>query len=91
MPRAILAMLMIAIVPIGARAQQPRALDVLSIYRDLNEMCRNPDNDDLHRAAACNVREKVERLLNGMGYCFGKADPDQSNRQWHKCSAHELF
>ena len=90
MPRAPLAILIISAFPYAAQAQ-PRALDVLSIYRDVNEMCRSWTDNDLHRIAACNLREKVARLLNSMGYCLGGGIPDMPEKQWHKCKGHELF
>ena len=90
-PRAVLALLMILAFPFAASAQQPRGVDVLSIYRDVNEMCRSSTGNDLHRIAACNLREKVGRLLNSMGYCFGHQGQDEAERQWHKCVGHELF
>ena len=91
MRRALLCLVFVFAGPITAQAQQPRALDVLSIYRDLNAMCRDPSSDDLHKIAACNTREKVSRLLNGLGYCYGSKGEDAADRQWHKCTEHELF
>lgn len=90
MPRALFVLLIVSAFPYAARAQ-PRALDVLSIYRDVNEMCRSWTDNDLHRIAACNLREKVARLLNSMGYCLGDGTPDMPEKQWHKCKGHELF
>ncbi len=51
MLRALLAILIVSAFPYAARAQ-PRTLDVLSIYRDVNEMCRSWTDNDLHRVAA---------------------------------------
>lgn len=91
MLRAFLTLLFVLAVPIAAYGQQTHALDVLSIYRDLNDMCRGRSGDDPHAAKACNVREKVSRLLNSMGYCHGIKGQDAAGMQWHKCAAHELF
>lgn len=91
MLRVLLPLLFVFAVPIGAFGQQPRVLDVLSIYRDLNDMCRDRSDDDRHKTAACNIREKVSRLLNSMGYCYGKTGQDAADMNWHKCTAHELF
>jgi hypothetical protein len=66
-------------------------LDVLSVYRDLNDMCRNRSGDGIHMMQACNTREKVSRILNGMGYCFGVKGQDVADMQWHKCATNELF
>ncbi|QXX76451.1 hypothetical protein [Methylovirgula sp. HY1] len=91
MLRVLLPLAFALVVPIDAFAEQPRLLDVLSIYRDLNDMCRDPSADDHHKLAACDVREKVSRLLNRMGYCYGKDGQDAAAVHWHKCVAHEIF
>ncbi len=91
MLRAFLAFIFVFAIPIVAYGQQPSVLDVLSIYRDLNDMCRGRSGDDPHAAKACNVREKVSSLLNSMGYCYGSQGQDAADMQWHKCTAHELF
>jgi hypothetical protein len=46
--------------------------ELLSIYTDLNEMCRGESGDDPHTNEACDVRAKVSALLWKEGYCFGK-------------------
>jgi hypothetical protein len=91
MLRAFLILGFVLTFPAGAFAQPPLARDLLSIYRDLNDMCRNRNDDDLHRMRACNIREKVARLLNTMGYCYGKKGQDAADMQWHKCAAREVF
>lgn len=91
MLRTLLALLFVLVVPIGALAQQPRAIDLLSVYRDLNDLCRDRSDDDRYKTAVCNIREKVARLLNSMGYCDGKNGPESASVHWHKCTAHELF
>lgn len=75
------------------RAQDDRArvLDVLSIYRDLNDMCRGEGGEDPRATRACNIREKVGRVLNGMGWCYGNQNQNAADLQWHKCTNHELF
>ena len=91
MLRALLPLLFILAFPIDAFGQPPLARDLLSIYRDLNDMCRDHGNDDRHKMRACNIREKVARLLNTMGYCYGKKGQDAADMQWHKCTVHEIF
>ena len=91
MLRMLPTLLFILALPVAAFGQQPHVLDILSIYRDLNDICRDRNEDERHKAAACNIREKVGRLLNNMGYCDGKQGQDATDRRWHKCAAHELF
>jgi hypothetical protein len=94
MSRALVALL-ILLLPSAALAedkvQQPSVLDMLSVYRDLNSMCRNPSADDFEKSAACTTREKVARMLNGMGWCYGVKGDDPGQRQWHRCGQKELF
>jgi hypothetical protein len=74
-----------------AQDERGRVLDVLSIYRDLNEMCRAPGGEDPRARRACDIREKVGRVLNGMGWCYGNQNQNAADLQWHKCTNHELF
>jgi hypothetical protein len=57
---------------LAGSVRNPPAHDVISIYSDLNEMCRGWSGDDPHTDEACQVRNKVSNLLKRMGYCFGK-------------------
>jgi hypothetical protein len=94
MKHARLALFLIMVAPVGlsaAPAQQLRAVDLLSIYRDLNDMCHNRSGDGVHTTQACNVREKVSRLLNTLGYCYGTQSAEAADLQWHKCAERELF
>jgi hypothetical protein len=102
MPRAVLILLLAMSLPAVASAdqllqhqqvqqQQSRVLDVLSIYRDLNDMCRGRGGEDAHALKACNVREKVGRLLNSLGYCYGNQNQNAADLQWHKCAEADLF
>lgn len=74
-----------------ALAQQAQVLDVLSIYRDLNDMCRGHGGEDGRALRACNVREKVGRLLNGLGWCYGNQNQNVADLHWHKCTEQDLF
>jgi hypothetical protein len=70
-----------------ANAQSMLGKQIISIYADLNEMCRGWAGDDPHTDEACGVRLKVSNLLTSMGYCFGKKDEFVSEMVWHKCAA----
>jgi hypothetical protein len=50
----------------------------LSIYKDLDAMCRGGVGDRPETQQACNVRTKVSALLRNMGYCWRGA-------WWKKC------
>jgi hypothetical protein len=62
------------------------AKELLSIYTDLNEMCRGWSGDDPHTDEVCNVRTKVSNLLWKHGYCFGKKGQYGGEAWWHKCT-----
>lgn len=97
--RAYLALAIAILLPSAALADSapPKApeklpvLDVLSIYRDLSDMCLHRSGDGIHDLAACNTRDKVSRILNEWGYCYGAKGDDDAQPQWHKCVQKELF
>jgi hypothetical protein len=92
MTRLLSVLIFVAFLPLSARAQQqidPR--DVLSVYRDLNDLCRAPSASELNKVPACNARAKIARLLNSLGYCYGSQSEDAADMRWHKCAEHELF
>jgi hypothetical protein len=71
----VLAALAIVGVPSNVQTKSvPIDGDVLSIYHDLDKMCRGSPGDDT--TEACTVRLKVEKLLGRLGYCYGKLDSD---------------
>ena len=64
---------------------------LLSIYTDLNEMCRGPegakiDPDVFKTPNVCSTRTKVSMLLWKSGYCFGKHGQSGGEAWWHKCT-----
>jgi hypothetical protein len=58
--------------------EQANADLALSIYKDLNAMCRGGAGDRSDTEHACNVRNKTSALLRNMGYCW-------SGAWWKKC------
>lgn len=58
----------------GANAQL-----AISIWNDLNEMCRGGSGDRPETLYACCVRTKVSSVLNNLGYCYRMGDV------WRKC------
>lgn len=55
----------------------------ISIWQDLNAMCRGGHGDDPQTMTACCTREKVSALLNQMGYCY------RMGERWVKCTARD--
>ena len=74
-------------VPANAQARSTPLSDLLAINDDLDVMCRGWSGDDPHTDEACNVRLKVEKLLEKLGYCFGKEGQSRAEATWHKCTA----
>ncbi len=70
----------------AANAQSISIKQLISIYADLDEMCREWPGVDPHTDEACGVRSKVSGLLKSMGYCFGKKEQFVSEMVWHKCT-----
>ena len=55
----------------------------ISVWHDLNAMCRGGHGDDPQTMIACCTREKVSALLNQMGYCY------RMGERWVKCTARD--
>jgi len=67
-----------ATAPIDDRQAQA----AISIWLDLNALCRGSSNDDTVKIACC-TRTKVSALLNQMGYCY------RMGERWVKCTARD--
>src|SRR5262245_19249738 len=76
----------------GGKAQQSMVRDVLSIYQDLDVMCRSGAGDKASKNEACEVRRKIDKLLGQLGYCYGKQSDLGSDGRgparavWRKCT-----
>jgi hypothetical protein len=57
-----------------------QARATISIWHDLNAMCRGGHGNDPQTDIACCTREKVSALLNQMGYCY------RMGERWVKCT-----
>ena len=55
----------------------------ISVWQDLNAMCRGGHGDDPQTMIACCTREKVSGLLNQMGYCY------RMGERWVQCTARD--
>ena len=51
----------------------------ISIWSDLNAICRGGSGDRPETESACCTRNKVDMLLNNLGYCYRTGDT------WRKC------
>ncbi len=67
----------------GTAGETPNERLAISVWYDLNAMCRGGHGDRPETEYACCVRTKVSSLLNNMGYCYRMGDV------WKKCRAGE--
>ena len=82
--------LVIVTAPTMAHAQAAVVRDLLSVERDLNSMCRGWSGDEKHTDQVCAVRDKMNKALNKMGYCYGKHGQIGADMEWHKCTRNSL-
>jgi hypothetical protein len=69
-----------------ASANKTTALELWSIWVDLNAMCRGNSGDLQSTQKACKVRLKVEHLIAETGYCMGTGiNGDLENMEKHDC------
>lgn len=72
--------------PVAAQS----AKELISIYRDLNEMCRGGAGNEQATTQACETRNKVSKLLKAKGYCYGKKGQGGYQMDWHRCGPSSL-
>jgi hypothetical protein len=65
--------------PVNVAAGDIQAQAAISIWYDLNALCRGGSGDSEILTACC-ARTKVSGLLNQMGYCYRTGD------RWVKCT-----
>jgi hypothetical protein len=70
-----------------ARSQPAPIRDLVSVYNDLDNMCRGWPGDDPHVGEVCDTREKLHKALVAMGYCYGKNNQSRAEFAWHRCTA----
>ena len=79
---------------LNARQSQPAQKlpieQLIAIWLDLNSMCRGWSGDSRHTDEVCVVREKVDRVLGALGYCYGQRGQSDAQMQWHKCTSQSL-
>jgi hypothetical protein len=74
----------LSVSPVLAGSPQPYKL--ISIYMDLNEICRGNSGDEKSTLDARDVRTKVSHLLNDDGWCLGKKGQGGAQMTWHECT-----
>jgi hypothetical protein len=61
-------------------ASETNARIAISIWGDLNSMCRGGGGSQRETEYACCLRNKVDMLLNNLGYCY------HMDHTWGKCT-----
>jgi hypothetical protein len=80
----IIAVLMLA----STAAQADTVHDLISVARDLNTACRGGMPDDKGNLdQLCAIREKLGKVINNLGYCYGKRGQAAAQMQWHRCTS----
>jgi hypothetical protein len=84
--RTLLFLLSVAcLLPVRAEGQSAAVQELISVYSDLDDMCRGWPGDDPHSDEVCKTREKLRQALIKMGYCYGKNNQSRAQFSWHKC------
>ena len=70
----------------GVGPSEGSSQDLLSIEADLDGLCRGWSGDDPHTDEVCAIRNKLDKLLLKMGYCYGKKGQPGYEMRWHRCT-----
>jgi len=65
--------------------KKPRPDRFLSRWLDANSLCRGGSGDDTETLKACDRREAVGRLLDNVGWCYGRHGEYGYQMEWHAC------
>lgn len=68
-----------------AMAQPLPITDLLAIQHELNNLCRGWPGD-VRTDEVCELRDQMDKLLNRLGYCYGKRDQIGADMRLHKCT-----
>jgi hypothetical protein len=71
-------------------ATQNGVQQLLDRQRYYDELCRGMLGDDLHMVEACDIRDRLDRKLNALGWCFGRHGQPVSEMAWHACEDDSL-
>ena len=59
-------------------------------YTDLDLLCRGEPGDNPLHYKICATRAKVGRLLDRMGWCYGKREQISAEMRWHPCEKNSI-
>lgn len=80
-------LLLLTLLAAPALAQTDRAEAVLAWHQDANTRCRGGSGDSQATWQACGERDAYGRVLNGMGWCYGRRGESGAAMNWHRCEA----
>ena len=84
--RRLALVLVLVTISTAAAAQPATVQQLLRIERDLDGMCRGSTSLDRSLIdKTCSVRERAAKLLNSLGYCYGKRGQIGADMRWHRC------
>ncbi len=66
-------------------AAQINADAVIRLERDANSRCRGGRGDAQETWEACGAREAYGRVLNMLGWCYGRQGEAGFQMSWHRC------
>src|SRR5262245_39743544 len=82
-----LIVILILLCPRPAAADTAR--DLVTIWNDLDGMCRGWSSDDPRTQEVCAVREQAGYALDRLGWCYGRKTEAGAEMIWH--SAHAII
>jgi hypothetical protein len=74
----------------AAFAQTPLVRDLLAVEFELNGLCRGGGLGEDATMKICDLRDKMGKALNAMGYCYGKEGKYGAQMEWHKCTKRSM-
>lgn len=86
-----MAMAIVALSIVGASGKEPaKARQLIKQWQAQNSLCRGLHGDDPRMQPACDERQRLGRLLDRQGWCYGKKDQFGYQMQWHRCTPTSL-
>ena len=85
--------LLVAALAGPALAQSPAVLTseaALAWERDAATRCRTGVPDTQPTWQACGEREAYARVLNTMGWCYGRRGEPAARMAWHRCASNSI-
>ena len=63
----------------------------ISVENTLNSMCRGGRGDDPDTGRACDARNKTLKVINRLGWCYGKKNQAAYQMKWHPCTVNSSY